>query len=263
MRQIRLILLLTALVPLTARAQWSFDVVSVEAYINDHKTQRSLLLARSTLEESNRLLHSYSSEATEDYRDTNLDLDKYTRAFDVIDVLYQTLRTALNARTTYNSVTDRIGDYKDLLEDYTEKVLARKGFSLADTALITINSRAIELIAGECTYLYKSLSDLVLYASGAANCSAADLVLVLNGINDSMDRIERDLNRSYLASWRYIQLRMGYWKEKVYRTKTKRELADEAFSRWRASGDVTVDESSSSGSGIEFGGSATIGGIEK
>ena len=43
-------LLLITLFPNTALAQWGFDAVSVEAYINDHKKQRSLLLARSTLE---------------------------------------------------------------------------------------------------------------------------------------------------------------------------------------------------------------------
>lgn len=45
-------LLLITLFPNTALAQWGFDAVSVEAYINDHKKQRSLLLARSTLEYS-------------------------------------------------------------------------------------------------------------------------------------------------------------------------------------------------------------------
>ena len=55
-------------IPRTIKAQWSFDVPVVEAYINDHKQQRSLLLARSTLELSNRLLHEYSSEATVEYK---------------------------------------------------------------------------------------------------------------------------------------------------------------------------------------------------
>ena len=35
---------LLALLPGIAKAQWTFDIVSVEAYINDHKKQRSLLL---------------------------------------------------------------------------------------------------------------------------------------------------------------------------------------------------------------------------
>jgi competence protein ComGC len=43
------VLLLLTLIPNIGRAQSTFDVTSVEAYINDHKEQRSLLLARSTL----------------------------------------------------------------------------------------------------------------------------------------------------------------------------------------------------------------------
>ena len=46
MRQrLTLTFLLLALLPYVAKAQWTFDIVSVEAYINDHKKQRSLLLA--------------------------------------------------------------------------------------------------------------------------------------------------------------------------------------------------------------------------
>ncbi len=126
-----LLLLLLAVLPTVVKAQWNFDIPVVEAYINDHKQQRSLLLARSTLELSNKLLHEYSSSAAVEYKELNIDLDKYTRAFDVIDVLYQSLRTSLNVYSTYNTVSDRIGDYKDLLDDYREKVLERERLSEA------------------------------------------------------------------------------------------------------------------------------------
>ena len=98
----RFVILLLAMVPLCLNAQWGFDFVSVEAYINDHKTQRSLLLARSTLEMSNNVLHENSSKECKRHRDIGDELDKYTRAFDAIDALYQSLRTALNIKTTYN-----------------------------------------------------------------------------------------------------------------------------------------------------------------
>ena len=224
------------MVPQMTKAQWSFDFVSVEAYINDHKKQRSLLLARSTLELSNQLLHEYSSDATVEYKTLNVDLDKYTRAFDVIDVLYQSLRTSLNVYSTYNTVSDRITDYKNLLEDYREKVLERNKIAVSDTIIISVNLRCIQKIADEGQHLYRSVSDLVLYATGAAACSTSDLLLVLESINTSLDNIERHLNRSYFETWRYIQLRMGYWKEAVYRTKTKRQLIDDAFGRWREAG---------------------------
>ena len=231
-----LIAILLLALPSKTFAQWGFDVTSVEAYINDHKKQRSLLLARSTLEYSNKLLHSYSKDETKAYKELNVDLDKYTRAFDVIDVLYQSLRTSLNVYSTYESVSDRISDYKKLLDDYNEKVIKRKRISLADTILIGINRRAIENIANEGEYLYKSVSDLVLYATGAAACSTADLLVVLESINTSLDNIEKHLNKSYFESWRYIQVRIGYWKEKVYRTMTKQQILEDAFGRWRVAG---------------------------
>ena len=54
--------------------------------------------------------------------------------------------------------------------------------------------------------------------------------------NRSLDDIERHLNRAYIETWRYIQVRIGYWKEKIYRTRTIREIADDAFGRWRGAG---------------------------
>lgn len=238
MKKVNAIILLIVILqfPIKASAQWGFDVPVVEAYINDHKQQRSLLLARSTLELSNQLLHEYSSEATVDYKNLNVDLDKYTRAFDVIDVLYQSLRTSLKVYSTYQSVSDRIQDYKNLLEDYYSKVLKRNKLSLGDTLLIGINLRCIQRISDEGNQLYRSLSDLVLYATGAAACSTPDLLLVLESINTGLDNIEKHLNKSYFETWRYIQLRMGYWKESVYRNKSKSEIIEDAFGRWRESG---------------------------
>ena len=77
---ILMMLCLMTLFPSVGKAQLGFDVASLEAYINDHKQQRSLLLVRSTLESSNKLLHDYSSEANVDYKNINKELDKYTRA---------------------------------------------------------------------------------------------------------------------------------------------------------------------------------------
>lgn len=146
------IVIMVVAFPLKVSAQWNFDIVSVEAYINDHKQQRSLLLARSTLELSNQLLHEYSSEAAVDFKELNVDLDKYTKAFDVIDILYQSLRTSLNVYSTYNSVSDRVGDYKDLLDDYYTKVVERNRMELMDT-LISASA------CGVCRGLQRTVSN--------------------------------------------------------------------------------------------------------
>ena len=230
-----LVMLLSCVIH-SAKAQFSFDIPSVEAYIADHKTQRSLLLARSTLEASNKLLHEYSSTANKEYKDINIELDKYSRAFDVIDILYQSLRTSLNTYTTYENIKDRISDYKKLLSDYKKRCLDRGSIVSTDTLIISVNRIALAKISHEGENLFKSVSDLVLYATGAAACSTSDLLLVLNSINDSMDNIRRHLNTAYFDTWRYIQVRIGYWKADVYRARTIRQMADDAFKRWRNAG---------------------------
>ena len=226
-RALLMTVVLLVLLPGIAKAQWTFDIVSVEAYINDHKKQRSLLLARSTLE--------YSRKEIGEYKELNVDLDRYTRAFDVIDVMYQSLRTVLNVKSTYTAVSDRIGDYKKLLEDFNERIVKRGRIDPGDAVILAINEKAIRDIANDGEQLYKSVSDLVLYATGAAACSTSDLLLVLEAVNTSLDDIERHLNRAYIETWRYIQVRIGYWKAKIYRPKVK-EIIDGAFGRWRKAG---------------------------
>lgn len=231
-----MVLMIMMLSPDRAKAQWSFDVGTVEAYIADHKNQRSLLLARATLEQSNRILHGYSADAAKDYKELNFDLDKYTRAFDIIDLLYQSLRTSMNVYSTYNTISDRITDYKKMLSEYNEKVLKRNRMELADTVIIKISYRCIDRIGKEGQNLYRSVSDLLLYATGAAACSTADLMLVLESINTGLDNIRFLLNSAYFDTWRYIQVRIGYWKESVYLPKSRSLLLEGAFKRWRESG---------------------------
>lgn len=231
----RYLILLILLLPTIVKAQWTFDFVSVEAYINDHKKQRSLLLARSTLEAGNTLLHEYSADATHDYKELNVDLDKYTRAFDVIDVIYQSVRAGMNVYSTYNTVSDRISDYKEMLEDYHSKALKRGKVELSDTLILSVNHRLINRVADEGQQLYRSVSELALYVTGAAACSTSELMMLLESINTNLDNIEVHLNRAYFETWRYIQLRIGYWKSEIYNIQTKQQIVDNALSRWKKS----------------------------
>ncbi|MBQ6273202.1 MAG: hypothetical protein IJK63_03150, partial [Oscillospiraceae bacterium] len=144
MRRILTILSLMLLLPMHALAQWSFDVPSIEAYIADHKDQRSLLLARATLEQANTLLHGYSRDANVTYKEINVELDKYTRAFDVIDIMYQTLRTSLNTYDTYETFKQRIEDYKVMLTAYWDKCLSQGDIVSTDMLIITVNRNLLE-----------------------------------------------------------------------------------------------------------------------
>ena len=154
----------------------------------------------------------------------------------MIDILYQTLRTSLNVYNTYENVSDRVGDYRKMLNDFRKKCLERGNIMSTDKLIITINAKALSKIADEGENLYRSVSDLVLYATGAAACSTSDLLLILTSINNSLDNIKKHLNKAYFDTWRYIQVRIGYWKKQVYRAKSKEEIISDAFGRWKGAG---------------------------
>ena len=236
MRRILTILSLMLLLPMHALAQWSFDVPSIEAYIADHKDQRSLLLARATLEQANTLLHGYSRDANVTYKEINVELDKYTRAFDVIDIMYQTLRTSLNTYDTYETFRKRIEDYRVMLTAFWDKCTSQGDIVSTDMLIITVNRDLLGRLAEDGESIYRSFSDLVLYATGAAACGASDLMLVIGAINTSLDNMKKHLNKAYFDTWRYIQVRIGYWKAQVYQAKTIPEIIEGAYGRWRVAG---------------------------
>lgn len=242
MRQLKYIILLlclTTLCPKTVIAQIvPRDIPTIEAYINDHKKQRSLLLARATLEESNALLHKASKVTHREYRDINLELDKYTRAFDIIDLVYSTVSTGFNVYRTYDNVSEKIGKYKAMLEDFNEKVIQRGRIETADTLLLTVNARAVVHLAEECQNLYSSVCVLAAYASGQVCCTTASLMLMIDNINKSLDRIKDIVNSAYYQTWKFIQARTSYWKSEIYRSKTIRQVATEAFDRWMEAGNI-------------------------
>ena len=232
-----ILLVLATVLPKETRAQVvPNDIPTVEAYINDHKKQRSLLLARATLEESNKLLHKASKVTHKEYKDVNVELDKYTRAFDIIDLVYSTVSTGLNVYRTYDTVSDKIGKYKRLLSDYNDKIVSRGRFETADTLLLAVNTRAVKNLAAECQNLYSSVAVLAAYASGQTCCTTASMMLMVENINKSLDRIKEIVNTAYYQTWKFIKARTSYWKGELYRSKTIKEIADDALGRWMEAG---------------------------
>lgn len=232
-------MLLATQLPIQTNAQVvPRDIPAIEAYINDHKQQRSILLARSTLEASNAILHKATNVTNREYRDINIELDKYTRAFDVIDLVYNTVSTGFNVYRTYENVSDKIGKYKAMLSRYNDLVVSRGRFETADMQLLTVNSQAITNLANECENLYLSVSTLALYASGKVCCTTASMMLMVESINKSLDRIKDIVNTAYYQTWKFIQARTGYWKSEIYRSKTIQQVANDAFDRWRESGNI-------------------------
>jgi len=227
------VLLLSMLVPGMARAQYSFDNMTVEALIGDHKRIRSVLMARSGLETANELLHQYSSDAIEEYDSLNIQLDKYTKCFDLIDVIYTGGVTVMNVKSTYEDVSERIVQLKDLMTDFTVKLTLRGNIVSSDTIIVHACELAVEQVKEDGSELVKSLYELAGYATGVEHITTAGLMKVLGDINERLDHIGSVIDHTYYVISRYITIRLNYFKRELYRAKTITEMANDAFSRWR------------------------------
>ena len=241
---IRLLLsFLLLLMPDVVCAQWNFDISTVKAMVDDHKRIRSVLIARSTVEQANKVLHDASKDANVEYKAINVDLDKYTRCFDLIDLILQGTSTVFSVKNTITDVSDKVGKYKELLETYSERCLLKGDIVSSDTIIIGISKRTIERISDDASDLVNSFKDLLaIYAVGAATNAPESktvmMIAVLRDINASLDDIRLSINAAYIDLWKYIRVRTTYWKNAIYQAKGLHEIANDAFARWKVAADV-------------------------
>ena len=271
-RHIYLLLMLLTLFSSRSVAQ-GFDILSIEAGISDHKRIRSILIARSTVEQANVLLHDYSRDANVDYKDINVQLDKYTRCFDIIDIIYTSATLVFNVKNTYDDVSEKINGVKDLMERYKERVIEKQyrqlkqiggtfssisdihsigsakdwyhdamdlynngelAITAQDTIIFKIGEGVVTAVYADAKVLVNSLYDLALYATGAAACSTENIMTVLTTINSTLDHIRVVVDQGYLALWKYIHVRTAYWSRAVTPHQTIREICEGAYGRWKA-----------------------------
>lgn len=231
-----LAVVLLSLVPAVAHAQWNFDYLSVEALISNHKSVRSQLMARSALEQANELLHQYSKEAAVQHDSVNIQLDRYTKCFDVIDAIYRGGVTVSNVYYTYNDVSDKIVQLEQLISGFSRELTARGNILSSDMLIINACSSAVTQVSEDGQQLINSLLELAQYAAGkeaGREMTTKQLLATIATVNDCLDNIRNTINHTYFVVYRYVTLRRTYFKRSLYRAKTVREMAHSAFSRWR------------------------------
>jgi len=208
-------------------------VETVEALIRDHKRIRSVLMVRDGIEHANEVLHQYSKKSVENHYEVNVNLDEFTRLFDVLDLIAHSTTTVMNAANTYTDVKKRINDYKVLLEQYNEKLLLRGNIQQGDTMIIGTGTRAMNRIYEDGKNIYASMTAIIAYGSGKVPCNTSNLLKIVQNIDESFDDIRNTINSAYIVTWRYIQFRLFYFKGDIYNRRSVREVSLEALERWK------------------------------
>ena len=201
------------------------DPASLEAMISNHKTVKAMLELRALAEEGVRAYHKKSMKTMEDYTSVNKKLDRYRKCFDIIDLILNGTATGFH---TYNS----FGNCKRNLSAYKKEILLHGAVWSSDTIILNASQRAVEGVFKGVSELRKSYLELSELVSGIRNCTTSDLMIILNDINDSIDKIESSIRHSYMELWAYMTVRMGFWKKEFFMARSIKDIANDALGRW-------------------------------
>lgn len=243
---------------------WRFDFTSVEAGIDDHKRLRGIVIARSTIEQANKVLHENCKEANVNYRDINTELDKYTRLFDLIDIIYESASVVFSVYNTYEDVKEKVEGTQDLIDRYRKMIAEREyriqqgiseiknpkdawdwfntvQFPIAesDSVIFKIAEGVVTSVYNDAARIVSSCKQLALYAIPAgstppAACTTANIMTILQEIDDALAHIRLVVDQGYFSLWKYIHVRTGFWTQSLIPHKTVREICDDAYGRWKA-----------------------------
>lgn len=231
-----IIVTLLALLPMKGHAQFGInDMPSMEAMISNHKKVRTALDIRMIAELGVEQAHEGSQKSIEEYQESSKRLDKYKRCFDIIDLILNGTATAFHGVRTYQNCSSNIKSYLQLLNEYEEKILLKGKIWSSDTIIYTTSKQTIEDIKSSASSIYKSYIDLSAYLTGTAECKTESMMLCLQCINENMDAIDASVRNAYLTLWSYMTIRLGFWKKEIFRAKTIREMALEAYDTWKKS----------------------------
>jgi hypothetical protein len=221
--------------PTKVKAQFSFDVPVVEAMIADHKEVNSLHMARATIEHANMLLHQYSRKAADEHLNVNVDLDKYSKCFDLIDIIIKSGSTAMNVYNTYDDVSSKLSGYQQLIDRYYRLCLKKGDIYSSDTLIINNLSRTVASLCVEGKYIFGDMVTLTALCAASkihAESKTQTYIESVDDINRSLDHIREIVNAAYFQLWLYIMQRTGYWKAEFYEAKNLHEIATDAISSW-------------------------------
>lgn len=220
------------------------DITSLEAMISNHKQLRSVLEVRAIAELGLYTFHTQVSREVNEYKSVSDTLDTYRRCFDILDLLLKGTATAFHGINTYNRIKDNLTGYWKLVDTYNHKILLGGAVWSTDTVIVSTSRRAIEQVTSEAQEIYKSYLDFMLIMGGKNSpkeTKALDLMVCLDRINSSMDRIDESVAAAYLDLWSYMTVRLGFWKKEIFRARSIREIAEGALGRWVKSQTIAYD----------------------
>lgn len=235
MKMKKMLLMVMLLVSsLTSVAQ---DIASIEALVDDHKRQRRVYALRSGIEEANKELHALVADTVKGYKEINFTLEKYTKSFELITLIMNSAYTAMNIYGTASFVTGRVTEIGSLLSEFYNDLLKEGNIESSDMFIYKYGEELVTGLASDVSELVKSLGDMPLYINGKVQCTTANLLLIIDNINQTLDSTRKRVARAHLKLLGYIKARLSpFWNRKIFKSRDVMTIATDAFDHWLQNG---------------------------
>lgn len=218
---------------MSCMTSFSQDFLTGEAIIDDHKRQRKVYHLRTAIEEANRELHNLVTDTVRGYMEVNFSLEKYQKSFELISVILNGAYTAMNIYGTSNFVANRVGEISTLLGDYYNELLSQGNIESSDLFIYQYGRELVDDLSGDVSNLVKSLRDLPLYVSGQVQCTTANLLLIIDNINKTLDSIRKHVATAHMKLVGYIRVRLSpFWNRQIFNSRDIMTIATDALGKW-------------------------------
>jgi hypothetical protein len=203
------------------------------AIVEDHKRQRRVYALRTAIEEANRELHGLVADTVKGYKEVNFSLEKYTKSFELIQLILNGAYTAMNIYGTSNYVVGRVGDISRLLTEYYNELLSQGNIESGDLFIYEWSNQLVRGLSEDVSELVRSLGDMPLYINGKVHCTTANLLLIIDNINKTLNKIKERVAAAHMKIYGYIKARLSpFWNRRIYHSETVMTIATDALSRW-------------------------------
>lgn len=229
--------LLFTFIVIPVHGQISGDEATLAAMIDNHKSIEVVASVRTSVESACKALHVKTGKACLNYDSALVALDKYRRAFDILDLVLKGSATGIRFLSTYNVVKQRVEQCAKLLDDYRQVCINHGNIQITDTVIINTLMRFVQSTRSEVLSFSTTVAELAYYATPASGCTTATLMSIFNSLDASLRNLRMSVNSTYWRLWQYITNRTHFWKPELYQYNPagRAAITSGALARWKES----------------------------
>lgn len=209
---------------------------SEEVFVYDalkDKTEPAFL-AHTAVEAINSKAHKGTMEKTQAFREASDSLGFYYKAFNWVDIGFNTLRFGMNVKNTYDVAKKRINGIISLLELYEKECLAHGNIEREDQEILDIGKELYSSVESDVNDISTTAVAIAGYVTLKFPCTTFSMLNDLKSLNNSLEHIQYTLNNAYKRLYLFMVTRTGLRWNMTYTPIDRISVAEGAIGRWRA-----------------------------